>query len=197
MKALEAAEASSQLALEATQLGYRVGVRVNVDVLNAQSQLYQTRRDLARARYDLLLATLRLRQASGRLIATDVLGSIGCSCAKPPTLGAPSFSLLCTARRTSRNDLAANTARRRICGTREDVVTSCVPARRASRRIGSASAKPTLAVVGGDPRGWLAAQIGPADPARGDGLFDTRARARARRRRAREARSWRTIRRPA
>jgi outer membrane protein len=74
VKALEAAEASSQLALEATQLGYRVGIRVNVDVLNAQSQLFQTRRDLARARYDLLLATLRLRQASGRLVASDVLG---------------------------------------------------------------------------------------------------------------------------
>jgi outer membrane protein len=74
VKALEAAEGSSQLALEATQLGYRVGIRVNVDVLNAQSQLYQTRRDLSRARYDLLLATLRLRQASGRLVASDVLG---------------------------------------------------------------------------------------------------------------------------
>jgi len=74
VKALEAAEASSLLALEATQLGYRVGVRVNVDVLNSQNQLYQTRRDLARARYDLLLNTLRLRQASGRLVASDVLG---------------------------------------------------------------------------------------------------------------------------
>ena len=73
VKALEAAEASSQLALEATQLGYRVGIRVNVDVLNAQSQLYQTRRDLARARYDVLLNTLRLRQASGRLAPSDVL----------------------------------------------------------------------------------------------------------------------------
>ena len=73
IKALEAAEASSQLALEATQLGYRVGVRVNVDVLNAQSQLYQTRRDLARARYDVLLQTLRLRQAAGRLAPSDVL----------------------------------------------------------------------------------------------------------------------------
>lgn len=73
VKALEAAEASSQLALEATQLGYRVGVRVNVDVLNAQSQLFQTRRDLARARYDVLLNTLRLRQASGRLVPTDIL----------------------------------------------------------------------------------------------------------------------------
>ncbi len=74
VKALEAAEASSQLALEATQLGYRVGIRVNVDVLNAQSQLYQTRRDLARARYDLLLGTLRLRQASGRLVPSDIQG---------------------------------------------------------------------------------------------------------------------------
>jgi outer membrane protein len=74
VKALEAAEGSSQLALEATQLGYRVGIRVNVDVLNAQSQLYQTRRDLARARYDLLLSTLRLRQASGRLVPSDILG---------------------------------------------------------------------------------------------------------------------------
>ena len=43
-------------------------------MLNAQSQLYQTRRDLARARYDLLLGTLRLRQASGRLVPSDILG---------------------------------------------------------------------------------------------------------------------------
>jgi outer membrane protein len=72
VKALEAAESSSQLALEATQTGYRVGVRVNLDVLNAQSQLFSTRRDLARARYDVLLGSLRLRQASGRLVASDV-----------------------------------------------------------------------------------------------------------------------------
>jgi outer membrane protein len=51
-KALEAAESSSKLALEATQLGYRVGVRVNLDVLNAQTALFQTQRDLAKARYD-------------------------------------------------------------------------------------------------------------------------------------------------
>ena len=73
MRALEAAEGSSQLALEATQLGYRVGIRVNVDVLNAQSQLYQTQRDLARARYDLLLNALRLRQAAARLTPSDIL----------------------------------------------------------------------------------------------------------------------------
>ncbi len=70
--ALEAAEGSSQLALEATQTGYRVGVRVNLDVLNAQTQLFQTQQQLARARYDVLLGSLRLRQAAGKLTDTDI-----------------------------------------------------------------------------------------------------------------------------
>ena len=70
--ALEAAESSSALALEATQLGYRVGVRVNLDVLDAQTQLFTTRRDLAKARYDVLLGGLRLRQAAGQLRPEDV-----------------------------------------------------------------------------------------------------------------------------
>ncbi|MDD2693209.1 MAG: TolC family protein, partial [Simplicispira sp.] len=69
---LEAAEASSQSALEANQLGYQVGVRINIDVLNAQSQLYQTKRDLAQARYNVLLGTLKLRQAAGTLQEADV-----------------------------------------------------------------------------------------------------------------------------
>ena len=72
VKALEAAESSSQLALEATQLGYKVGVRVNLDVLNAQTQLFTTQRDLAKARYDVLVGGLKLRQASGRLKPEDV-----------------------------------------------------------------------------------------------------------------------------
>ncbi len=72
VQALEAAESSSKLALEATQLGYRVGVRVNLDVLNAQTQLFTTQRDLAKARYEVLLGSLRLRQASGQLGATDL-----------------------------------------------------------------------------------------------------------------------------
>ena len=70
--ALEAAEASSKLALEATQLGYKVGMRVNLDVLNAQTQLYQTQRDLAKARYDTIMAGLKLRQASGQLAQADL-----------------------------------------------------------------------------------------------------------------------------
>jgi outer membrane protein len=72
VKALEAAEASSQSALDANKLGYQVGVRINIDVLNAQSQLFQTKRDLAVARYNVLLGGLRLRQASGSLTADDL-----------------------------------------------------------------------------------------------------------------------------
>ena len=72
VKAFEAAESSSQLALEATQLGYKVGVRVNLDVLNAQTQLFTTQRDLAKARYDVVLTGLKLRQASGQLKPDDV-----------------------------------------------------------------------------------------------------------------------------
>ncbi|HEV8690703.1 MAG TPA: TolC family outer membrane protein [Ideonella sp.] len=72
VKALEAAESSSKLALEATQLGYKVGVRVNLDVLNAQTQLFTTQRDLAKARYDVIVGDLKLRQAAGQLQPTDV-----------------------------------------------------------------------------------------------------------------------------
>jgi outer membrane protein len=72
VRALEAAEASSQSALDANRLGYQVGVRINIDVLNAQSQLFQTKRDLAVARYNVLLGHLRLRQANGSLKPEDV-----------------------------------------------------------------------------------------------------------------------------
>lgn len=72
VKALEAAELSSQSALDANRLGYQVGVRINIDVLNSQSQLFQTKRDLARARYDVLVGGLRLRQASGALAPQDL-----------------------------------------------------------------------------------------------------------------------------
>jgi outer membrane protein len=72
VRALESAEASSQSALDANRLGYQVGVRINIDVLNAQSQLFQTKRDLAQARYNVLLGHLRLRQANGTLHAEDL-----------------------------------------------------------------------------------------------------------------------------
>ena len=47
-------------------------MRVNLDVLNAQTALFQTQRDLAKARYDVLIGSLRLRQASGQLTAADI-----------------------------------------------------------------------------------------------------------------------------
>ena len=72
VKALEAAEASAKLALEATQLGYRVGVRVNKDVLDAQTALATTQRDLSKARYDVIVGTMKLRQLSGSLKAEDL-----------------------------------------------------------------------------------------------------------------------------
>jgi outer membrane protein len=72
VNALAAAEASSQSALDANMLGYKVGVRINIDVLNSQSQLYQTKRDLAKARYDVLVGQLKLRQANGSLKADDL-----------------------------------------------------------------------------------------------------------------------------
>lgn len=72
VKALEAAEASSQSSLDANRLGYQVGVRINIDVLNAQSQLFQTKRDLAVARYNVLLGNLRLKQANGTLAPPDL-----------------------------------------------------------------------------------------------------------------------------
>jgi outer membrane protein len=47
-------------------------VRINIDVLNSQSQLFQTKRDLAQARYNVLLGQLRLRQANGTLSPEDL-----------------------------------------------------------------------------------------------------------------------------
>ena len=70
--ALRAAQVSSQSSLDANKLGYEVGVRINIDVLNAQQQLYVTSRDLAKARYDTLLAQLRLKAAAGQLAEPEI-----------------------------------------------------------------------------------------------------------------------------
>jgi outer membrane protein len=72
VNALQSAVVSSQSQLESTRLGQEVGVRTGVDVLNAQQQLYSARRDLARARYNYLLSSLRLLAAAGRLGPDDV-----------------------------------------------------------------------------------------------------------------------------
>ncbi|MGK5027467.1 TolC family outer membrane protein [Janthinobacterium sp. RB2R34] len=73
VKALEAAEVSSKSALESNQLGYQVGVRINIDVLNAQKQLFSTQKDLSKARYDTIMNGLRLKAAAGTLKETDLV----------------------------------------------------------------------------------------------------------------------------
>jgi outer membrane protein len=73
VRALEAAEVSSQSALESNRLGYQVGVRINIDVLNAQQQLYTTRQNLAKARYDTIVNGLRLKSAAGTLKEDDLM----------------------------------------------------------------------------------------------------------------------------
>ncbi len=72
VSALEAALVSSQSSLDSTRLGQEVGVRTQVDVLNAQQQLFSARRDLAQARYNYILSLLRLTAAAGRLTEADL-----------------------------------------------------------------------------------------------------------------------------
>ncbi len=72
VRALQQALTSSESVLEASRLGQEVGVRTNLDVLNAQQQLYSTRRDLYQAEYSYLLSQLRLKAAAGSLNEEDL-----------------------------------------------------------------------------------------------------------------------------
>ena len=72
VKALQAALTSSQSALDSNKLGYEVGVRINIDVLNAQQQVFSTKRDLSKARYDTVVNGLKLKAAAGSLADTDI-----------------------------------------------------------------------------------------------------------------------------
>jgi outer membrane protein, protease secretion system len=70
--ALEQAVASGKLLMQATEQSIKGGVRINLDLLNAQQQLYTSERDLAQARYNYLLTTMRLHAAAGTLTVADV-----------------------------------------------------------------------------------------------------------------------------
>jgi outer membrane protein len=72
VKAFEAALVSNQSSLDSTVLGREVGVRTSVDVLNAQQQLFQARRDLQSARYSAVMSQLKLKSATGRLREEDL-----------------------------------------------------------------------------------------------------------------------------
>ena len=72
VNALNRAVEAGNLLVKATEQSIKGGVRINLDLLNAQQQVYSSKRDLAQARYGYLLASLRLRAAAGTLSAEDV-----------------------------------------------------------------------------------------------------------------------------
>ncbi len=72
IKALEVALISGQSSLDSTKLGQEVGVRTQVDVLNAQQQLITTRRDYAQAIYTYAINVLKLKAAAGTLSDDDL-----------------------------------------------------------------------------------------------------------------------------
>ena len=72
--ALATAVDSSQSAADGSHAGYKRGIYNNIDVLNAEKQLYAVKRDLLKARYETLLQSLRLKAAVGKLGEADLLG---------------------------------------------------------------------------------------------------------------------------
>ncbi len=72
VQALRQALKSGESLLQASKLGQEVGVRTNLDVLNAQQQLYATQRDLYQAKYNYLIGQLRLKAAAGTLVEEDL-----------------------------------------------------------------------------------------------------------------------------
>ena len=72
IQALRQAVDSTKLQLESTKLGQEVGVRTEVDVLNAEQQLAAAQRDLAQAVYNTILNQLKLKAAVGKLAEADL-----------------------------------------------------------------------------------------------------------------------------
>jgi outer membrane protein len=72
VNALKQAVISTETALQATEAGFEVGTRTTVDVVVAQREVFRAKRDYAKARYDYLLDTLRLKRAAGTLSPEDL-----------------------------------------------------------------------------------------------------------------------------
>jgi outer membrane protein len=72
IKALDQALKSAQVSYDSNKLGLEVGVRTNLDVLNQQQQVYQTRFNIAQAYYNYIINALRLKQSVGALVDADV-----------------------------------------------------------------------------------------------------------------------------
>ena len=64
---------SATSALEATQVGYKVGTRNIVDLLQAEKNLYSAEKNLANAKYDYILANLRLALAAGTIGPNNIV----------------------------------------------------------------------------------------------------------------------------
>lgn len=72
VRAFEQAVISADVALQSNILGQEVGIRTNLDVLNVRQNVFQARRDVANAYFVYLLATLRLKAATGTLTEIDL-----------------------------------------------------------------------------------------------------------------------------
>ena len=70
--ALNTSVKSAQLLIEATKKSVKGGTRTNLDVLNAERQMYEAKRDLALARYNYLQSYLNLRKAAGTVSLSDL-----------------------------------------------------------------------------------------------------------------------------
>ena len=73
LRAQKQAVVSASSALEATQVGYEVGTRNIVDLLQAEKNLYSAERNLSNAKYDYLITTLRLHLAAGTLTPENLI----------------------------------------------------------------------------------------------------------------------------
>lgn len=138
VNALEAAEKSSQSALEANKLGYEVGVRINIDVLNAQTQLFNTQNQLSKARYDLLTTQLKLKQAVGSLAVAD-LEKINGYLRAPNTAAAMAAAQ--APRPSDAEQAAANTSAAALKPAAELKKTSSTPKHKASKKSSAEKAK--------------------------------------------------------
>ena len=72
VEALEAAVEASQNSVESNKIGFKVGTRINPDVLNAEQQLYAAMRDLSKARADAVMQSLKLKATTGSLDGDDL-----------------------------------------------------------------------------------------------------------------------------
>ncbi len=73
VKALEAAERSSSIAVESSKLGYNVGALINIDVLIALDTLFTTRASLYKARYDTIMNAFKLKAQAANLTDEDLI----------------------------------------------------------------------------------------------------------------------------